>query len=77
MRQLNVENHFSHPRPRVGGPPILFSASDSANGLPARRNPRGCSRQRGNSTHLLAASIEGPKTQTLVSAGIFGTKRLQ
>ena len=65
MRQLNMENHFSHPRSREGGNPILFNATDSDIGLPP-------SRERGflNYSYLVAGSIEVPRSETRLLAGI-------
>jgi hypothetical protein len=65
MRQLNMENHFSHPRSREGGNPTLFNATDSDIRLPP-------SRERGflNYSYLVAGSIEVPRSETRLLAGI-------
>ncbi len=57
MRQLNMENHFSHRRCREGGNPILFIAADSDGRLPP-------SRDRGflNYSYLVARSIQARRS---------------
>lgn len=65
MRQLHMENHFSHTRSREGGNPTLFNATDSDLRLPPSRE-----RDFLNYSYLVAGSMEVPSSETRLLAGI-------